>query len=213
MINNTPRRLAGIPDVVAPNEATVYHASFREAALEEFGREYERNQTTTTSTADPEYVISPTNDGELVVIAGVWPEVERSCGRLVAPRDLLEVLLADLETTAVWCDDEDGDGLAITGHAILAAGHPMLLAVARTARVTGEVEGVSQVEYSASSAREGEWSMDALGDFLDEHDGDAIILHASILAELGRIVAAVDQFDGEHPSLDSMPEPGSDNLT
>jgi hypothetical protein len=213
MTQKAPRRLAGIPDAVSPDQATVYHASFREAALEEFGREFERNQTAATSTSDPEYVISPTTDGELVVIAGVWPEVERSCGRLVAPRDLLEVLLADLETTAVWCDDEDGDGLAITGHAILAAGHPMLLAVARTARVIGEVEGVSQVEYSASRAKEGEWSIDALGEFLDEHDGDAIILHASILAELGRIVAAVDQLDGELPPLDSPLESGPDGLT
>src|SRR4051812_16957086 len=87
-----PRRLAGIRADVALEDATAYHAVAREAALDAFARAYERNPVAPTPPAlgqddEPEYGVGAAADGELLVIAGVWPGSGRTCGRLVAPRD------------------------------------------------------------------------------------------------------------------------------
>jgi hypothetical protein len=189
------RRLAGIRDDVSPEQTSVYHAVAREAALEAFGRDYEQELTAPQGSNEPEYVVTTTAEGDLLVIAGLWPAAERSFGRLVAPRELFELLLEDPFTTAVWCDEEDGEGLAITGYSVAVRGEPMLLAVARSARALGETDGVMEIEYEEERLPEGEWDEGELDDFLVEHDGDAVVLHPSVLAELVRIVDEVDDAD------------------
>ena len=195
------RRLAGIRDAIPLEQTNVYHAVAREAALEAFGRDYEHELTAPEGHDEPEYVVTTTGEGDLLVIAGLWPAVECNFGRLVAPRELFELLLEDPRTTAVWCDEEEGDGLAITGYEVAVRGEPMLLAVARSARAIGESDGVMEIEYDEPCLPEGEWGDDELDSFLVEHDGDAVVLHPSILAELVRIAGEVDhQAEAEEPS-------------
>ena len=143
------RGLAGIREEIPLAQAGAYHAAAREAALDAFGRAYEAAGATaadvpgadTRAGADsgdgdgggdaPEYVIAATADDALLVIAGAWPAAGRTCGRLVAPRALLALLLDDPTLTAVWCDEDDGEGLALTAYAITLGATPMLLVVAR----------------------------------------------------------------------------------
>ena len=188
------RRLAGIREAIPLEQASVHHAVAREAALDAFGRAYERGLAESAGdapdgSADPEYVVASTAGGELLVIAGAWREHARSCGRLVAPRELLALLLDDPATTAVWCDEDDGEGLALTGYPITARGAPLLLVAARSARAVGETAGVTQVAYEGARLAEGAWADDALDAFLHEHDGDAVALSPAALGELARHVA------------------------
>ena len=191
------RRLAGIREDVPLEQAGPYHAAAREAALEAFGRAYERapgDVPAGDSAGDhtPDFVVATSADGELLVIAGVWPAAGRTCGRLVAPRELLALLLEDPATTAVWCDEDDGAGLALTAYAVTAGGDPLLLVVARSARAVGETAGVTDVEYDGARLAEGAWAADALDALLRERDGDAVVLPPMVLGELARHVADVD---------------------
>jgi hypothetical protein len=202
--------LAGIRDGAPLDQASVYHAVARAAALDAFGRAYERAAEDDDADApaafdpgaytspddaagdDPEYVVATTADGELLVIAGRWPRAGRTCGRLVTPRELLALLLDDPTTTAVWCDEDDGAGLALTGVAVTARGEPMLLVVARSARAVGETEGVTDVEYAGDRPADGHWDDAALDALLRDRDGDAVVLPPSVLAELAQQVGPPD---------------------
>ncbi len=203
-------RLAGIRDGAPLDQASVYHAVARAAALDAFGRAYERGADAAdapgafdpgafdpgafaSSDDAPEYVVATTADGELLVIAGRWPEAGRTCGRLVAPRELLALLLDDPTTTAVWCDEDDGAGLALTGVAVTARGEPMLLVVARSARAVGETAGVTDVEYAGDRPADGHWDDAALDALLRDRDGDAVVLPPSVLAELAQRVGPPDR--------------------
>ena len=196
------RRLAGIREDVPLEQAGPYHAAAREAALEAFGRAYERaaershahafDGGTPAGDDAPEYVVATSGDGELLVVAGAWPAAGRTCGRLVAPRELLALLLDDPTTTAVWCDEDDGAGLALTAYAVTAGEDPLLLVAARSARAVGETAGVTQVEYEGARLAEGAWAADALDAFLREHDGDAVVLPPAVLGDLARHVVEVD---------------------
>ena len=191
------RRLAGIGEVVPVDQASPYHAVAREAALAAFGRAVEQGDAPagpddTAPDAEPEYLVASAADGELLVIAGVWAGAAQSCGRLVAPRALLALLLDDPSTTAVWCDEDDGEGIALTGYAIDVRGRPFLLVAARSARVTGETAGVADVAYADARLAGGAWTPEALEAFLREHDGDAVALSPAMVDELTEHLAADD---------------------
>ena len=192
-------RLAGIDEAVPPVQASVYHAVAREAALDAFARAYEDGLASSDDDApddadeDPVYVLASTAEGELLVIAGAWPGDGRSCGRLVAPRELLALLLDDPETTAVWCDEDDGEGLALTAYAITVEGAPMLLVAARSARALGETAGVTDVAYDGARLAEGAWRPEALDALLRERDGDVVALAPAVVAELTRHVGGIDE--------------------
>ncbi len=195
----TRRRLAGIRENVPLEQASAYHAAVREATLEAFGRAYEHahehapaRDLPAPATDEPGYVVASSADGELLVIAGVWPAAGRTCGRLVAPRELLALLLEDPTTTAVWCDEDNGAGLALTAYAVTVGVDPLHLIVARSARVVGETAGVTDVEYEEARLVEGAWAVDALDTLLGEHDGDAVVLPPWMLTELAGHVADVD---------------------
>ena len=186
-----PHRLAGIREAVPPEQAGVHHAVAREAALQAFDRAYERGLAGSDGDApdgggDPDYVVASTAGGELLVIAGAWRAHDRSCGRLVAPRELLALLLDDPTRSAVWCDEDDGEGLALTAHAITVDGEPMLLVAARSARAVGETAGVTDVVYEGERLAEGEWSAVALDALLRERDGDVVALTPAVVAALAR---------------------------
>jgi hypothetical protein len=186
---STGPRLAGIREDIPLDEASVYHAAAREAALEAFGREYEHASPTPggralTAHEQPEHVMATWADGELVVIAGAWPMSGRTCGRLVAPRELLELLVDDPTTSAVWCDEDDGEGLALTAYAITVDGVPLLLVAARSAHAAGETGGVTDVVYDGERLTDGRWAAEALDAYLLAHDGDAVVLPPSVLDEI-----------------------------
>ena len=192
-MTNTPRYLARVRDATPLAHASVYHASRREAALEAFGRAYERGALAGATDAlrddgAPRYVLASDAGGDLLVLAGDWPAAGRTCGRLVVPRDLLALLLEDPAATAVWCDEDGGAGLAFTGHAVTVGGGPMLLVVARSARAVGEIAGVTQVEYDGARLAEGAWDADALEALLRGRDGDAVLLGPEVVGALARHV-------------------------
>ena len=192
-------RLAGIDETIPLAQASVYHAIAREAALDAFARAYEGGLASSDGDAPhdaddhPVYVVASTAEGELLVIAGAWPTDGRTCGRLVAPRELLALLLDDPGTTAVWCDEDDGEGLALTAHGITVAGEPMLLVVARSARAVGETAGVTDVAYGGARLPEGEWRPETLDALLRERDGDAVVLTPAVVAELARQLGGIDE--------------------
>jgi hypothetical protein len=197
------RQLAGIRDDAPLDAASVYHAVARAAALDAFERADQRDGAADrapppAAVADhdaPEYAVATAPDGELLVVAGVWPRSGRTCGRLVAARELLALLLDDPTTTAVWCDEDDGAGLALTGYPVAVGGEPMLLVHARSARAVGESAGVTQIEYDGGRLAEGDWDPDALDALLRDQDGDAVVLPPSVLAELARRVGPPDDAD------------------
>lgn len=194
------RQLAGIRDDVPLPQAGPYHAAARAAALDAFGRTYERSHQHASAHASapafesgaPEYVVATSGDGELLVVAGAWPAAGRTCGRLVTPRELLALLLDDLTTTAVWCDEDDGAGLALTAYEVAVGSDPLVLVAARSARAVGETAGVTEVAYDGARLAAGAWAADALDAFLRDHDGDAVVLSPAVLAELARRVADAD---------------------
>jgi hypothetical protein len=197
-VSRHAERLAGIREAVPLAEASVYHAVARAAALDAFARAFEAGEGAppdgpdASDASDPEYVLASTADGELLIVAGAWQAAGRTCGRLVAPRELLALLLDDPERTAVWCDEDDGEGLALTAHAITVDGEPLLLVEARSARATGEVAGVTQVDYDGERLRDGAWDAGALDALLRERDGDVVALSPAVVAELARQVGEAD---------------------
>ena len=181
------RRLAGLREPSSPDDWSAYHAEAREAALETFGRAYEQGLLGADPAAgggDPAYVIAGGPDEELLVLAGVWPAEGVSCGRLVAPRELLALLLSDPETSAVWCDEDEGDCLALTASRVRVGGEPMLLVVARSAQLVGETDAGAELTFADERVQQREWTPAGMDAFLRDHDGDALLAAESRLAEI-----------------------------
>jgi hypothetical protein len=176
-VTNHHRRLAGLRESVAPDDLSAYHAEAREAALETFGRAYEQGllDAGPAPSDGPAYVIAGGADEELLVLAGVWAAAGIGCGRLVAPRELLALLLADPETSAVWCDEEQRDCLALTASRVRVDGEAMLLVVARSARLVGETPAGAELTFEEERVRRPEWTSAAIDAFLRDHDGDALL--------------------------------------
>ena len=189
-----PRRLAGLREEIPLDQMSAYHAAAREAALDAFGRAYERGllgDDPDPGVADgPRYVIAGTPDEELLVVAGVWPAAGTTCGRLVAPRALLELLLEDPRTTAVWCDEDEGGCLALTAYRVSVGGEAMLLVAARSARLVGETADGAELAFEEEPLREGEWTAQALEDYVLKCDGDALLAAQASLGDLTRQIRA-----------------------
>ena len=123
-------------------------------------------------------------DEELLVVAGVWPAAGTTCGRLVAPRELLQLLLEDPDTTAVWCDEDDGGCLALTAYRVTVGGEAMRLLAARSAQLVGETPAGAELAFEEERLRADEWTAPMLDLYLREHDGDALLAADSRLGEL-----------------------------
>jgi hypothetical protein len=182
------RRLAGLREPAAADELTAYHASAREAALDAFGRAYEQgllgDGDEGAGGTGPAYVIAGGADEELLVLAGVWPAAGIGCGRLVAPRDLLALLLEDPATSAVWCDEEQRDCLALTASRVHVGGEAMLLVVARSARLVGETDAGAELLFEDERVRQELWTPAAIDAFLRARDGDALLAAERRLEEI-----------------------------
>jgi hypothetical protein len=177
------RRLAGLTDDLPADEWSAYHAAAREAALLAFGRAYEDGLLGAgldpSPDGGPTYVVVGGPDDELLVVAGAWPHDRASCGRLVAPRELLTLLLADPDTTAVWCDEDAAACFALTAYRVPVARTEMLLVAARTARLVAETEAGAELAFDEGRVPAREWSRDALDAFVRDRDGDAILIAVS----------------------------------
>ncbi|CAA9331478.1 MAG: hypothetical protein AVDCRST_MAG40-1927 [uncultured Gemmatimonadaceae bacterium] len=187
MTSHGQRPLAGLPAAPA-DELTAYHSEAREAALEAFGRAYEQGLLDGAGEpaggSGPAYVIAGGADEELLVLAGVWPAAGIGCGRLVAPRELLALLLDDPATSAVWCDEEQRDCLALSASAARVDGEAMLLIVARSARLVGETPAGAELAFDEERVRQAEWTAAAIDAYLRDHDGDALLAAERRLGEI-----------------------------
>jgi hypothetical protein len=187
-VSDRPRRLAGLREEIPLDEMTAYHAGARESALDAFGLAYERGllgpDPAPGGTGGPTYVVAGGPDDELLVIAGVWPAAGTSCGRLVAPRELLAILLAEPTNSAVWCDEDEGGCFALTAYRVDVGGEAMLLLAARTARLVGETERGAEIAYDEERLREGSWTAQALDALVHELDGDALLAAETSLGDL-----------------------------
>ncbi|HYD51968.1 MAG TPA: hypothetical protein VEA99_05050 [Gemmatimonadaceae bacterium] len=188
------RPLAGLSGTaLGHDELSPYHALARQRALDAFGRMYEDglpapelDPAVLGPTDDPpSYAIVDLHDGELIVLAGARLRSGAALGRLVAPRDLLELLLDDLGRSAVWCDEHGDECLALTAYDVRLGGDELLLVAARSARVLDERPGHTALAYAEEREREGDWEAEALETLLLERDGDLLLIPASSLVAIG----------------------------
>lgn len=187
-MSSQPRRLAGLREAIPLDEMSAYHRDAREAALAAFGSAYEQGllggDPDPGARGGPAYVIAGGADEELLVLAGAWPAAGTSCGRLVAPRDLLQLLLADPDTSAVWCDADQRACLALSASRVHVDGAAALLVLARSARLVGETEAGAELEFEEERPRARDWTAAAVDAYLREHDGDALLAAASRVDEI-----------------------------
>ena len=185
-MTHPPHRLAGLREDIPLDQMSAYHAGAREAALEAFGRAYEDGllglDPPSETEGGPLYVVAGMPDEELLVVAGVWPASGVTCGRLVAPRDLLELLLEDPSTTAVWCDESDGGCLALTAYQVSVGAEGVLLVVARSAQLVADTADGAEIAYADARLGAAEWTPQTLDAYVREHDGDALLVAEASLA-------------------------------